>query len=165
MTSDQVTILMVAIACAVGVGVVGLALAWVIRRSSILWQLALVVAVAIGSVLVGVVAVSRLMFLSDHDRDVVSLVMAASGIVALLVARLITPMLAAYFLRDHAHTEEREGPAMRAYGRLVGWSASRSPPNASVLSGPRRAMTVKMTSTTPIPAVHGQAIRPTTARR
>ena len=42
--------------------------------------------VAIGSVLAGVVAIARLMFISSHDRDVVTLVSVASGAVALLVA-------------------------------------------------------------------------------
>ncbi len=41
---------------------------------------------------------------------------------SLLVARLITPMLAAYFMRDAGH-EEKETRWLRAYGRLVGWSA------------------------------------------
>ena len=41
---------------------------------------------------------------------------------SLLVARLITPMMAAYFLRPHAHVEERDGFIMRAYTGLVGWS-------------------------------------------
>jgi len=50
------------------------------------------------------------------------LTIAISVFMSLLVARLITPMLAAYFLRDHAHAEERDGPVMRAYGRIVGWS-------------------------------------------
>jgi multidrug efflux pump subunit AcrB len=50
------------------------------------------------------------------------LTIAISVFMSLLVARLITPLLAAYFLRGHAHTAEREGPLMRAYGRLVGWS-------------------------------------------
>ncbi|AWN43223.1 efflux RND transporter permease subunit [Methylobacterium durans] len=50
------------------------------------------------------------------------LTIAVSVFMSLLVARLITPMLAAYFLRDHGHAEEREGWVMRAYGRLVGWS-------------------------------------------
>ncbi|WP_132257011.1 efflux RND transporter permease subunit [Methylobacterium segetis] len=50
------------------------------------------------------------------------LTIAVSVFMSLLVARLITPMLAAYFLRDHGHEEEREGVVMRAYGRLVGWS-------------------------------------------
>ncbi|PZQ11935.1 MAG: ABC transporter permease [Ancylobacter novellus] len=40
---------------------------------------------------------------------------------SLLVARLITPMLAAYFLRDHGARHEREGLVMRAYVRALGW--------------------------------------------
>ena len=50
------------------------------------------------------------------------LTIAVSVFMSLLVARLITPMLAAYFLRDRGHHDEREGPVMRAYTRLVGWS-------------------------------------------
>ncbi|CAA2106981.1 Multidrug resistance protein MdtB [Methylobacterium bullatum] len=50
------------------------------------------------------------------------LTIAVAVFMSLLVARLITPMLAAYFLRDHGHHDEREGWVMRAYGRLVGWS-------------------------------------------
>ncbi|MHC2089735.1 efflux RND transporter permease subunit [Methylobacterium sp. CM6244] len=51
------------------------------------------------------------------------LTIAVSVFMSLLVARLITPMLAAYFLRDHGHHhDEREGWVMRTYGRLVGWS-------------------------------------------
>ena len=40
---------------------------------------------------------------------------------SLLVARLITPMLAAYFMRSAGH-EEREGWLLRLYTGLVGWS-------------------------------------------
>jgi hydrophobe/amphiphile efflux-1 (HAE1) family protein len=40
---------------------------------------------------------------------------------SLLVARLITPMLAAYFLRNPGH-DEGEGRILRLYTRLVGWS-------------------------------------------
>ena len=50
------------------------------------------------------------------------LTIAISVFMSLLVARFVTPMLAAYFLRGHAHEEMREGGLMRAYGRLVGWS-------------------------------------------
>ena len=50
------------------------------------------------------------------------LTIAVSVFMSLLVARLITPLLAAYFLRGHGQAEEEEGPVMRAYGRLVGWS-------------------------------------------
>jgi signal transduction histidine kinase len=86
MTSDQVQIVLVAGACALVVGVVGLAVAWTIRRSAFFWQLAVVVGVAIGSVLAGVVAIARMMFISEHDRAVVMWVATASAVVALLVA-------------------------------------------------------------------------------
>ncbi|WP_284246979.1 efflux RND transporter permease subunit, partial [Methylobacterium haplocladii] len=49
------------------------------------------------------------------------LTIAAAVFISLLVARLITPLLAAYFLRDAGH-EEHEGPVLRAYARVVTWS-------------------------------------------
>ncbi|MBZ6078813.1 efflux RND transporter permease subunit [Microvirga puerhi] len=50
------------------------------------------------------------------------LTVGAAVLISLLVARLITPMLAAYFLRPHKAVEERDGFIMRIYTRLVGWS-------------------------------------------
>ncbi|GJE18933.1 efflux RND transporter permease subunit [Methylobacterium marchantiae] len=50
------------------------------------------------------------------------LTIAAAVFMSLLVARLITPLLAAYFLRDHGPDHEREGPVMRTYTRVVAWS-------------------------------------------
>src|ERR1700732_2921661 len=41
---------------------------------------------------------------------------------SLLVARLITPLLAAYFLRDHQHRVEGQGAIMRRYLRILEWS-------------------------------------------
>jgi hydrophobe/amphiphile efflux-1 (HAE1) family protein len=49
------------------------------------------------------------------------LVVAFAVFFSLLVARLITPLLAAYFMRSKGHYE-REGWMLRAYTRLVGWS-------------------------------------------
>ncbi|MFM1816133.1 MAG: hypothetical protein RLZ98_2828, partial [Pseudomonadota bacterium] len=49
------------------------------------------------------------------------LVIAAAVFFSLLVARLITPLLAAYFMRDTGH-QEKEGWLLRSYVRLVGWS-------------------------------------------
>jgi hydrophobe/amphiphile efflux-1 (HAE1) family protein len=43
------------------------------------------------------------------------LTVAAAVFISLLVARLITPLMAAYFLRPHAHVEEKDGRIMRAY--------------------------------------------------
>ncbi len=41
---------------------------------------------------------------------------------SLLVARLVTPLISAYFLRAHGEEEHREGPILRFYSRLVRWS-------------------------------------------
>lgn len=47
------------------------------------------------------------------------LVVAAAVIFSLLVARLITPMMAAYLMRDHKHQEPKDGWLMRGYTRLL----------------------------------------------
>ncbi len=48
---------------------------------------------------------------------------AAAVFFSLLVARLVTPLLAAYFMRDTGH-EETEGPLLKLYTRLVRWSVA-----------------------------------------
>jgi signal transduction histidine kinase len=126
-TGDQLQILLVAVACALGVGIVGLAVAWSIRRWSILWQLALVVAVAIGSVLAGVIAVARLMFLSDHDREVVTLVTAASGTVALVVALTVGAAIGRW-----SEALRRDARLLDAHGSYVG--GHRGPSELQALS-------------------------------
>ncbi|MCS0592521.1 efflux RND transporter permease subunit [Massilia norwichensis] len=40
---------------------------------------------------------------------------------SLLVARLLTPMMAAYFLKPTKHREEKDGPIMRRYMRAMQW--------------------------------------------
>ena len=47
------------------------------------------------------------------------LTVAVAVFFSLLVARLITPMMAAYFLRGHGHTEPKPGIVMRGYERLL----------------------------------------------
>jgi hydrophobe/amphiphile efflux-1 (HAE1) family protein len=49
------------------------------------------------------------------------LTVAAAVVFSLLVARLLTPLMAAYFLRPARHAEH-EGPLLQAYARLLGWS-------------------------------------------
>ena len=49
------------------------------------------------------------------------LVVAFAVFFSLLVARLVTPLLSAYFLRASPHPDQ-EGPLLRAYTRLVRWS-------------------------------------------
>jgi multidrug efflux pump subunit AcrB len=41
---------------------------------------------------------------------------------SLLAARFVTPVLAAYFLKDHPHDEPRPGRILQTYTRLVTWS-------------------------------------------
>ena len=48
------------------------------------------------------------------------LTIAAAVLVSLLVARLITPLMAAYLLKPHADAAPRDGWLMRAYSRLLG---------------------------------------------
>ena len=47
------------------------------------------------------------------------LTVAVAVLFSLLVARLITPMLAAYFMRDHGHPEEKPGVISRAYSQFL----------------------------------------------
>src|SRR5215467_2218389 len=44
---------------------------------------------------------------------------------SLLVARLVTPTLAAYLLRSHGHGEKPPGRTMRAYVGMLRWSVRR----------------------------------------
>ena len=46
----------------------------------------------------------------------------AAVLVSLAVARLITPMVAAYFLKSHGHASHGEGPIMDRYVALLRWS-------------------------------------------
>ncbi|QLH73614.1 efflux RND transporter permease subunit [Rhodopseudomonas palustris] len=41
---------------------------------------------------------------------------------SLLAARFVTPVLAAYFLKDHPHVEKPPGRVLRTYTRIVTWS-------------------------------------------
>jgi hydrophobe/amphiphile efflux-1 (HAE1) family protein len=50
------------------------------------------------------------------------LTVAVAVLFSLLVARLITPLLAAYFMRLHEDKHDKEGPLLQAYIRLVEWS-------------------------------------------
>ncbi|MFV0410246.1 MAG: efflux RND transporter permease subunit [Paracoccus sp. (in: a-proteobacteria)] len=50
------------------------------------------------------------------------LTVAVSVLFSLLVARIITPMMAAYFLKDACHQELRDGVVMRVLMRVSGWT-------------------------------------------
>lgn len=44
---------------------------------------------------------------------------------SLLVARLLTPMMAAYWMKDSGHAEQPDGPIMRRYLRALTWCTQR----------------------------------------
>ena len=50
------------------------------------------------------------------------LTVAVAVLVSLLVARLITPMMAAYLMRAHPHVEHKDGRLMRGYTRMLAWT-------------------------------------------
>ncbi|MGN6356158.1 MAG: efflux RND transporter permease subunit [Novosphingobium sp.] len=54
------------------------------------------------------------------------LTVVASVLMSLLVARMITPMVAAYFLQAHGHAEHGGGPWMDRYLKVLHWSLDTS---------------------------------------
>ncbi|MBX9898382.1 MAG: efflux RND transporter permease subunit [Qipengyuania sp.] len=53
------------------------------------------------------------------------LTVVAAVLVSLAVARMITPLIAAYFLREHGQQEHASGPWMQRYTRVLEWSINR----------------------------------------
>jgi len=84
--SDVVEIVWVTAICAVAVGALGLAAAWLTRRWSLRWHVVLVAVVAVLAAYSGTLAIARLMFLSAHDLLVVTVVSSVAAGVAALVA-------------------------------------------------------------------------------
>ena len=54
------------------------------------------------------------------------LTVVAAVLMSLAVARMITPMIAAYFLREHGEEEHANGAWMQKYSRVLEWSIDRS---------------------------------------
>ncbi len=54
------------------------------------------------------------------------LTVVASVLMSLLVARMVTPMIAAYFLKAKGHASHGEGPLMDRYEGLLRWTLDRS---------------------------------------
>ena len=53
------------------------------------------------------------------------LTVVAAVLMSLAVARMVTPLIAAYFLREHGEQDHANGPWMRRYTRLLEWSIDR----------------------------------------
>ncbi|MBA3781147.1 MAG: HAMP domain-containing histidine kinase [Nocardioides sp.] len=86
MNGDQFEILVVALMAAVAIGALGLVVGWLLRTASVRWQLGLVAAVSVLSVLAGVLAVAQRMLLMPHDLKVVTIVTIAAAASSFLVA-------------------------------------------------------------------------------
>src|ERR1044071_5848291 len=89
MTQDQVEIVLIASGWAAGVGALGLAVGYVLRRGSLRWLSAFVAVVAVVAVVAGIIGTAQAMFLSDHDFGVVLLVCLVAGAVAVVFAMLV----------------------------------------------------------------------------
>jgi signal transduction histidine kinase len=101
--NDQLTIVLVAAGGGALVGALGLLAGWLLRLRSLRWQLALVAVVSVLTVLVGVVAVARLMFLSRHDLAVVMLVTLAAAAISLAVAAILSEAMVRWSRQVRAH--------------------------------------------------------------
>lgn len=104
MTGDGLTVGLIAAAWSGTTGAVTGLVGWRLRRLSIGWSVGLVVVVAIGGVVAGVVGTAQAMFLSAHDLGVVMVVCAVSGLVSLGCAVALSRGLvhATVALRDMA---------------------------------------------------------------
>ncbi|PLK25370.1 transporter [Porphyrobacter sp. TH134] len=63
-------------------------------------------------------------------------------LMSLAVARMLTPLMAAYFLKAKGHAEHGEGPLIDAYMRVLAWTldTGRMAVRRAGLTGPRRRM-------------------------
>jgi signal transduction histidine kinase len=117
---DQLAVVLIALACALPVGLAGwLALRW-LRYRSIVASVSAVVLSGVLAVVAGVVGTSSAMFLSTHDLGVVLLVVATAGAVALAAALGLGRQLGrqSVWERDAA---ERERASEASRRELVAW--------------------------------------------
>ena len=119
MNAEQFEILLTAALAGLAVGAIGLAAGYLLRRRSLRWQLGLVAAVAVLSVLAGVLAIAQRMFISAHDLEVVTLVTLAAGAAALVVALALGAALVQWSvaLRDEVRRVGGVEPTASATGQ------------------------------------------------
>jgi signal transduction histidine kinase len=98
----NVQVLLIAAGLAAGVGVIGLVLAQLTRRSSLRWSFVIVALSAVVGVIAGIVGTARAMFLSQHDFAVTLWVVGAAGLVSLGFALAVARMA----VRDSRAVEE-----------------------------------------------------------
>jgi signal transduction histidine kinase len=110
-THDQVDVALIAAGWAGAVGVLGIGIAWVRRTSSLRWMPVMVSVVGVGSVVAGVIATARAMFLSSHDYGVILLVCLVAGLVSFVFSLLLGTALVHWSgqLRESARTFGESG--------------------------------------------------------
>ncbi|MBT8227238.1 MAG: HAMP domain-containing histidine kinase [Dactylosporangium sp.] len=117
---DTALILGIALAGALLVGVPGALLLRALRGRSVPVHLCVLLAVTVAAVLVGILGVARAMFISPHDRDVLLVVLAGSGVVSLGLGWWLGRRLAAAAVwADQVRQRERRMETNRR--ELVAW--------------------------------------------
>lgn len=82
MSAETLSVLYIAAAWSVAVGLLGATLAWLLRHRSLRWSAGVIALVAVAGIVAGVVGTAEAMFLSQHDFTVVLIVCAVSGLVS-----------------------------------------------------------------------------------
>ncbi|MFY1654579.1 sensor histidine kinase [Solwaraspora sp. WMMB762] len=119
-TGDVLAVFAIGLGASLLIGVPGAVALRLLRRHSIVVHLTVLLTVTVLAVLAGVVGAAQAMFLSVHDRDVVLLVLAASGAVSLAVGWWLGARLARQAVwADQLRQRERQAEANRR--ELVAW--------------------------------------------
>lgn len=106
---DLLLIFLAALGGALAVGALGAAALRILRRSSIMAHIWVLVATTVGSVTAGVVVIAEAMFLSTHDLQVVLITVAAATAVSLAVGWFFGSRLAAAAVwAEQARARERQ---------------------------------------------------------
>ncbi|MGI8696141.1 MAG: sensor histidine kinase [Mycobacteriales bacterium] len=116
----KVQVVLITLACAAPVVVIGMAVLRALRRRSITANVSVVVLVAVLAVVAGVVGTAQAMFLSGHDLSVVLIVVAVAGLVGLGSALLLGRRLAGQSVWER-EVRVRERAMEESRRELVAW--------------------------------------------
>jgi signal transduction histidine kinase len=118
--SELLTMLLVALGGALLVALPGAVVLRLLRRRSVVVHISVLVAVVVLAVLGGVIGVAKAMFISDHDLQVLLVVISLAGAVSLATGWWLGRRLAADAMwADEARARERRAEANRR--DLVAW--------------------------------------------
>jgi signal transduction histidine kinase len=117
---DVMLIFLAALGGALAVGALGAILLRLLRRSSIMAHIWVLVAITVGTVTAGVVVIAKAMFLSQHDLQVVLITVAAGAAVSLAVGWFFGSRLASAAVWAE-QARERERQLEKGRRDLVAW--------------------------------------------